>query len=131
MMKMTIFGWKLSTVVGFVCCGVLLPVFLIWRVETGGNPDRTLAFFWGGWVAGAFSKLLYELVRARGAFRTLTFDKKRSRHNPWLVPLLALCALLSWFTNSGEPWSWVYLLMPFAPVAGSLQAPRPQATGRS
>jgi len=121
---MTIFGWKLSTVAGFVCCGVLLPGLLIWRMETGDNPDRTFAFFCGGWVAGGFSKLLYELIRARGAFRTLVLDQRRSRHNWWLVPLLALCALLYWSANRNEPWRWVYPLMPFAPMAGSLQAPR-------
>ena len=41
----TVFGWSLSKVLGFCLCGVLVPGLLIWRLETGDNPDRTLGFF--------------------------------------------------------------------------------------
>ena len=35
---------------------------MIWRLEAGDNPDRSLGFFWGGgWVTGGFLKILYEL----------------------------------------------------------------------
>ena len=83
----TIFGWGLSKVLGFCFCGVLLPVLLIWRVETGDNPDRTLGFFWGGCVTGGFARFLYELIRARGAYKLLVYDEKRSKHLPWVLPL--------------------------------------------
>ena len=117
-------GWTAKNIIGFLFCCVLLPGLLIWRVETGDNPDRTFAFFWGGWTAGGFSKGLYELIRARGAFRRLVFDEKRSKHSWWLVPLLVLMAPLMWASSDGEPWRWVYPLAPFACVAGSVRVPR-------
>ena len=83
-------GWTAKNIIGFLFCCVVVPGLLIWRVETGDNPDRTFGFFWGGWTAGGFTKGLYELIRARGAFRRLVFDEKRSKHKWWIVPLLVL-----------------------------------------
>ena len=70
------------------------------------------------------SKGLYGLIRARGAFRTLVFDDEEEQDNWWFVPLLVLTAPLMWAASDGEPWRWVYPLVPIACVAGSLRAPR-------
>lgn len=64
---------------GFCFCGVLVPGFLIWRMETGDDPDRTLGFFASGWVTGGFAKILYELIRARGAFRRLVLRREEEQ----------------------------------------------------
>ena len=122
----TVFGWRLGTVLGFCFCGVLLPGLLIWRLETGDNPDRTLGFFWGGAVIGGFARILHELTRARGAYKLLAYDEKRSKHLPWVLPLITLMAVLEWFEQSGEPWRWVYPLLPIATWASTLRAPRSQ-----
>ena len=127
---MTVFGWSLGKVLGFCICGVLLPGFLIWRLETGDNPDRSLGFFWGGWVIGGFTKILYELIRARGAYRLLAYDERRSKHLPWFLPLTILVALFGWFGQSGEPWRWVYPLLPIAIWASALRAPRSTLPGQ-
>lgn len=66
---MTVFGWRLSKVLGFCFCGVLMPGFFIWRMETGDDPNRTLGFFVSGCVTGGFARVLYELIRARGAYK--------------------------------------------------------------
>ena len=120
----TVFGWRLSKVLGFCFCGVLLPGFVIWRLETGDNPNRSLGFFLGGWVIGGFTKILYELIRARGAYKLLVYDEKRSKHLPWILPLMTLLAVVGWFGQSGEPWRWVYPLLPIATWASTLRAPR-------
>ena len=120
----TVFGWRLSKVLGFCFCGVLVPGWLIWWMETGDDPDRTLGFFASGWVTGGFAKTLYELIRARGAFRKLVFDEKRSKHNRWFVPLLVLMAPVMWASSDGEPWRWAYPLLPIATWASTLRAPR-------
>ena len=128
---MIVFGWRLSKVLGFCFCGVLMPGFLIWRVETGDDPDRTLGFFVSGCVIGGFAKVLYELFRARGAYKLLVYDKRRS--NPLLLPLVTVMGLVGWSGQSGEPWRWAYPLLPIATWASTLRAPPrpPPASGRS
>ncbi len=120
----TVFGWRLSKVLGFCFCGVLVPGFLIWRMETGDDPDRTLGFFASGWVTGGFAKIVYELIRARGAYKLLVYDKRRSKQLPLLLPLVTVIGLLGWFGQSGEPWRWAYPLLPVATWVSTLQAPR-------